>query len=106
MNVEVPTVPKPVIDLKIEGYGQGVPPLIVLDGIITDIKATRVNPDDILSVDVMKDEAATNKYGDKGKNGVIEITTVERNVEVDNNGRNKGYFQTIGRFKINWNKIG
>ncbi len=84
MNVESPKVPNPVIDLKIEGYGQGVPPIVVLDGIITDIKATKVNPDDILSVDVLKDEAAINKYGDKGKNGVIEITTVGRNAGVDN----------------------
>ena len=51
-------------------------PLIVLDGIIikSDIK-NNISPDDIESIDVLKGEKATEKYGDKGKNGVVEITS-------------------------------
>ena len=34
-----------------------------------------LNPNKIESVRVIKDEAALEKYGEKGKNGVIEIST-------------------------------
>lgn len=37
--------------------------------------ASLINPAAIKSMNVLKDEMATKKYGDKGKNGVIEITT-------------------------------
>ncbi|MBQ3780566.1 MAG: TonB-dependent receptor plug domain-containing protein, partial [Bacteroidaceae bacterium] len=36
-----------------------------------------INPDDIESITVLKDGAATAIYGDKGKNGVIEIKVRE-----------------------------
>lgn len=35
----------------------------------------KLSPDSIQSMNVLKGEAATKKHGDKGKNGVIEITT-------------------------------
>jgi bla regulator protein BlaR1 len=38
-----------------------------------------LNPDDIESVNVLKGDAAIKKYGDKAKNGVIEITTKKKN---------------------------
>ncbi|MDB5121138.1 MAG: TonB family protein [Sphingobacteriales bacterium] len=34
-----------------------------------------LDPKSIESINVLKDKSATNKYGDKGKNGVIEIAT-------------------------------
>ena len=34
----------------------------------------KINPSDIESVNVIKGENATKKYGEKGNNGVIEIT--------------------------------
>ncbi len=37
-----------------------------------------VKPDDIGSINVLKDKPATDKYGDKGKNGVIEIITKKK----------------------------
>lgn len=37
---------------------------------------------DIESVNVLKDESATKKYGDKGENGVIEITLKDKNAKV------------------------
>jgi TonB family protein len=51
-------------------------PLYVVDGKeITREDINKVNPNDIESISVLKDSSATAKYGDKGKNGVIEITT-------------------------------
>jgi TonB-dependent SusC/RagA subfamily outer membrane receptor len=33
-----------------------------------------LNPDDIMSITVLKDQSAVAKYGEKGRNGVILIT--------------------------------
>jgi TonB-dependent SusC/RagA subfamily outer membrane receptor len=53
-----------------------VKPLIVIDGVITsDINLNDLNPTNIKSMNVLKGENASSKYGDKGANGVIEITT-------------------------------
>jgi len=51
-------------------------PLIVKDGVIAkdqNIKAYR--PDSIESVSIFRGKSATDKYGQNGKDGVIEITT-------------------------------
>ena len=37
-----------------------------------------IKPEDIESVNVLKDEAAIKLYGDKGKNGVVQITTKKK----------------------------
>ena len=50
-------------------------PLIVLDGIIYRGEITDINPNDIESVDVLKDASSTAIYGSQGANGVILITT-------------------------------
>lgn len=53
-------------------------PLVVIDGIIkkdADIDNLEMAPGEIKSINVLKDEMATEKYGTKGKNGVVEITT-------------------------------
>jgi TonB-dependent SusC/RagA subfamily outer membrane receptor len=53
-------------------------PLVVIDGIIkkdVDIDNLAITPGDIKSINVLKDETATEKYGSKGKNGVVEINT-------------------------------
>jgi len=50
--------------------------LIIVDGVITDReKLDKLNPDDIESISVRKDQAATASYGEKGRNGVIIIKT-------------------------------
>jgi TonB-dependent SusC/RagA subfamily outer membrane receptor len=51
-------------------------PLYVIDGVImADSDAlSKIKPDDIESVSVIKDEAAKAIYGEKGQNGVIVIT--------------------------------
>lgn len=49
-------------------------PLIVVDG-IAGVDINVVQPNDIKSIDVLKDASATAIYGSRGANGVIIITT-------------------------------
>lgn len=50
-------------------------PLIVLDGIPFIGSLADINPNDIKSIDVLKDASATAIYGSRGANGVLIITT-------------------------------
>lgn len=51
-------------------------PLYVIDGFATeDANPASINPNDIESIDVLKDASATAIYGARGANGVIIITT-------------------------------
>lgn len=50
-------------------------PLIVLDGIPFVGTLGNINPNDIKSIDVLKDASATAIYGSRGANGVILVTT-------------------------------
>lgn len=52
----------------------GLDPLFVVDGVI-GVDATSLNPNDIASVEVLKDASSTAIYGARGANGVIIITT-------------------------------
>ncbi|MBB1284174.1 energy transducer TonB [Flavisolibacter sp. BT320] len=50
-------------------------PLYILDGKeISKEEMSRINPNDIQAINVLKDATATSKYGEKGKYGVVEIT--------------------------------
>jgi N-acetylmuramoyl-L-alanine amidase len=52
------------------------PPLFILDGKpVTEQEIGKLDPNDVESVNVLKDKTATGKYGDKGKNGVVEIVS-------------------------------
>ncbi|MBO9592468.1 MAG: SusC/RagA family TonB-linked outer membrane protein [Niabella sp.] len=50
-------------------------PLIVLDGVIFLGSLNDINPNDIASVDVLKDAVSASVYGSRSANGVIAITT-------------------------------
>lgn len=50
-------------------------PLIVLDGIPYIGSLGDINPNDIKSIDILKDASATAIYGSRGANGVIIVTT-------------------------------
>ncbi|ULC60697.1 TonB-dependent receptor [Flaviramulus sp. BrNp1-15] len=50
-------------------------PLIVLNGIPFSGGLSDINPNDIASLDILKDASATAIYGSRGANGVIIITT-------------------------------
>ncbi len=59
--------------------------LFIVDGVTYDKDAMKsLNPDRIESMDVLKNESATKLYGEKGKNGVIIITT-KKNVSINSN---------------------
>ena len=50
-------------------------PLVVLNGIPFAGTIADISPDDIKSIDILKDASATAIYGSRGANGVILITT-------------------------------
>ena len=53
-----------------------IKPLIVVDGVIMkDLDLTKINPNTIESMNILKGEKALAKYAEKGANGVVEITT-------------------------------
>ncbi len=53
----------------------GNEPLYVVDGFIGGIDINAINPNDIESIEVLKDASALSIYGARGSNGVILITT-------------------------------
>jgi len=64
--------------LLVRGSGTlkaGNSPLNVVDGVIFDGTFADLNPQDIASIDLLKDASATAVYGAKAANGVVLITT-------------------------------
>ena len=74
------------------GVRTGSTPLFVLDGLALDNSSTGgainplsfLNPQDIESIDVLKDASATAIYGSRGANGVVLITTKKGKAGVSN----------------------
>ena len=54
-------------------------PLIILDGMPYDGSISDINPNDVESMSVLKDAAASAIYGARGANGVLLITTKKAN---------------------------
>lgn len=49
-------------------------PLFIVEGKeVTEEYLNSIKPEDVESINILKDKSAIEKYGDKGKNGVIEI---------------------------------
>jgi len=65
---------QPVIRIRGIGTLNNASPLFVVDGLLTD-DISFLNPQNIESVEVLKDASATAIYGSRGANGVIIITT-------------------------------
>ncbi len=65
------------VTIKIRGLGtiNDSDPLIVIDGIPTDLGLSSINMADVDRVDVLKDASATAIYGSRGANGVVMVTT-------------------------------
>lgn len=59
-------------------FGANTSPLIVLDGVF-GASIENVDPNDIQSIDVLKDGSAAAIYGARGSSGVILITTTKKN---------------------------
>lgn len=73
-STETPTLPASPMGLNIKG--DGPPPLYIVDGvIIDDFDKNKIDHETIESIIVLKEKSAIDKYGDKGKNGVIIITS-------------------------------
>ncbi|MEG1545162.1 MAG: TonB-dependent receptor plug domain-containing protein, partial [Tannerellaceae bacterium] len=64
-------------------------PLYVIDGMPIENMSSDINPEDILSMEVLKDASSTAIYGSRGANGVVLITTkrgTSGSLSVDYNG--------------------
>lgn len=69
--------PRMVLKVNGDTGGSGEPLFVVINGAGEQSFVTSTNqikPDDIASVNVLKGDAATQKFGAKGKNGVVIIT--------------------------------
>lgn len=73
--------PNSQANIQIRGVSSrsaGLGPLVVIDG-IPGGNMTNINSNDIESIDVLKDGAASAIYGTRGSNGVILVTTKKGN---------------------------
>ena len=83
---------KDINEVVVVGYGDQKPstegvfirgtdkdPLVVVDGKLIDgAKLKDIDPKTIDHMEVLKDKAAIEKYGEKGKNGVLIVTTKKK----------------------------
>src|SRR2546423_782466 len=62
--------------IEIRGVGNfgNANPLYVIDGMLADANTT-INPDDVASIQILKDASAAAIYGSRAGNGVVIITT-------------------------------
>jgi TonB-linked SusC/RagA family outer membrane protein len=77
--------------------GANTQPLIIIDG-VPGADLTTVDPNDIASIDVLKDGSASAIYGTRGASGVILITTkkgLAGSASIDYNGY--AAFETVDR---------
>lgn len=95
---------------ELDGSGNA---LVIIDGQVRDI--SDVNPQDIESMDVLKDAAATSLYGARANNGVILITTkrgekgkarINLNTKVGINFINYPYDYLDGGDYLYWARMG
>ncbi len=85
--------PGTIININCSPSKNNTPPLCTINGlIIPDTLLKKINPDNISSINVFKNLAAREKYGDKAKNGVIEIILKE---DAFNKMRQQGFFIPI-----------
>ena len=80
----------------------GNDPLIVVDGIPFDGGINEVNPDDVASIQILKDASATAIYGSRGSNGVILINTLrgaDGEARISYNGY-VGFNKTLGKYDV------
>jgi TonB-linked SusC/RagA family outer membrane protein len=80
-------------------------PLFVVDGIVGVLNALQnLDPQDIATMDILKDASATAIYGTRGANGVIIITTkrgVAGDVRVNYNGSASIGIKTRNNYAVN-----
>jgi len=60
--------------LVLNSFNKNPAPLYVLDGVVVN-RIDTLSPSSIAEINVLRDQKAIEKYGQKGKQGVIEIIT-------------------------------
>lgn len=78
VQVQNSGVPGGTVKIRIRGSGsinRSNDPLYVIDGIVRESGLTGLNPEDIQSMQILKDASSTAIYGSRGANGVVLITT-------------------------------
>lgn len=78
-------------------------PLYVIDGFQTEI-GNQINPEDIESIEILKDAAATAIYGARGANGVVLITT--KKGSKDRFEVNYSYNASMKKLRNPWEMMG
>lgn len=65
------------VSIRVRGLGSinNSDPLLVIDGVPTDMPLNAINQNDVETIDILKDASATAIYGSRGANGVVLITT-------------------------------
>lgn len=78
VQVENSGVPGGDIKIRVRGTGsinKSNDPLYVVDGIVRESGLDGINPEDIQSIQILKDASSTAIYGARGSNGVVMVTT-------------------------------
>lgn len=78
VQVESSGVPGGSVKIRVRGSGsinKSNDPLYVVDGIVRESGLDGINPEDIQSMQVLKDASSTAIYGSRGSNGVVLVTT-------------------------------
>lgn len=88
MNITADGSPSGAATIRIRGVGtlNDNDPLYIIDGVPTKAGMHELNPNDIETIQVLKDAASASIYGSRAANGVIIITTkrgAEGKVRVD-----------------------
>lgn len=88
MNITADGAPSGAATVRIRGVGtlNDNDPLYIIDGVPTKSGMHELNPNDIESIQVLKDAASASIYGSRAANGVIIITTkkgAEGKIRVD-----------------------
>jgi len=71
------------VTLRVRGTGtiNNSNPLLVIDGVPTNVPLNTISPDDIANIEILKDASAAAIYGARGANGVVLITTKKGSTE-------------------------
>lgn len=91
------------VDINIRGersLNASSKPLIIVDGIPQSSLVSTINPNDIESVEILKDAASTAIYGSRGANGIILITTKKGKA-----GTSKVYYNAYHTFSTPYQKL-
>ena len=78
VNVVSSGIPGGQVKIRIRGnnsINKSNDPLYVVDGMVRESGLEGINPEDIKSMQVLKDASSTAIYGSRGANGVVIITT-------------------------------